>query len=122
MTKRRGRLCSKSKVWLERDDRPVFGDGKAHLLEKIEETGSLASAAKSLGMSYRGLWGRLAEMEKRLGMKLIERRSGGIHGGGSQLTRRGRDLLERYHCFRKGIDEYVDRRFARAFGEGAGKR
>ena len=34
------------------DDRLVFGPGKAELLARIEETGSIAAAGRAMGMSY----------------------------------------------------------------------
>jgi molybdate transport system regulatory protein len=112
---RRPRLKAKSKVWLEVDGRPVFGDGKAALLERIDRTGSMRAAAEALGMSYRALWGRLRTMERRLGTQLIVRQVGGRTGGGSRLTAAARRLLQRYRRFREGINAFVDTRFARAF-------
>lgn len=111
-----GKLKARSKVWLERGGRAVFGDGKARMLEQIDRTGSLAAAAEALGMSYRGLWGRLREMEQRLGMKLIARKAGGSGGGGSRLTPRGREFLDRYRRFRRGINAIVDARLEKVFG------
>ncbi|MDY6914218.1 MAG: LysR family transcriptional regulator [Planctomycetota bacterium] len=116
-TERHHKLTAKSKVWLESGGRAVFGDGKAELLEQIEQTGSLAAAAESMGMSYRGLWGRLREMERRLGMKLLVRTTGGRGGGGSQLTDQGRKLLSQYRRFRDGVDKLVDARFKKNFGQ-----
>lgn len=113
---RKTELQPRSKVWLNLAGRPVFGDGKARLLEEVDRAGSLAAAAKALGMSYRGLWGRLRGMERRLGMKLLERQTGGRGGGGSRLTAEARDLLQRYRRFRRGINDLVDARFREVFG------
>jgi len=110
-----GRLEPRSKVWLELNGQAVFGDGKARMLRTIEQTGSLTSAARMLGMSYRGLWERLGRMEKRLGVKLVSRRTGGPGGGGSHLTPQGHQLLEEYERFRDGINRFVDERFDRVF-------
>jgi len=112
------KLEARSKVWLELDGKPVFGDGKLHWLELIDQTGSLRAAAAKLGISYRGLWGRLRETEQRLGMTLVARRAGGRGGGGAALTPDARQLIQRYHHFRDGLNELVDRRFAAAFGRG----
>ena len=113
--RRRPKLKPKSKVWLELDGEPVFGDGKARMLETIEQAGSLTAAAGALGMSYRGLWGRLREMERRLGMKLLARKTGGAGGGGAELTAEGRLLLDQYRRFRRGINQMVDKRFENVF-------
>ncbi len=109
------KLKPKSKVWIELDGQPVFGDGKARLLEALQDTGSIRGAAERLGMSYRGAWGRLREMERRLGEPLTVRRSGGPKGGGSELTELGKELLRRYRRFRRGLNDLVDRRFERIF-------
>jgi hypothetical protein len=44
-------LCVKAKFWLTLGPRTLFGDGKAKLLEAVDELGSLRSAAQSMGMS-----------------------------------------------------------------------
>ena len=112
---RRAKRRARSKVWLELNGEPVFGDGKARMLETIERTGSLSAAAEHLSMSYRALWGRLRTMERRLGMTLVARQAGGPGGGGSQLTDDARQLLARYRRFRRRIDKIVDDRFDAAF-------
>ena len=114
--KRRSKLKPAFKVWLELGGQAVLGDGKARMLEAIDKSGSLAAGAESLHMSYRGLWGRLREMETRLGDVLVVRRTGGCGGGGSQLTPQARKLLRKYRRFRDGIDELVNRRFKSIFG------
>jgi molybdate transport system regulatory protein len=114
MAKRRARrLTPHLKVWLEADGRPAFGDGKLTWLEAIDETGSLRAAAARLRMSYRGLWHRLRVMEVRLGRQLVTRQTGGAGGGGMTLTDAGRALVRDYRRFRRGIDGYVRKRFAR---------
>ncbi|MBI4798570.1 MAG: LysR family transcriptional regulator, partial [Desulfarculus sp.] len=62
-------------MWLERDGRVLFGQGRQELLAAIVETGSLAGAAQKLGMSYRAAWGRLKASEERLGLALVEHSS-----------------------------------------------
>jgi len=109
--KHRKRLTPCVKVWLEAGGKPVFGDGKLEWLERIEETGSLREAARRLGMSYRGLWGRLRTMEERLGTRLVTRRTGGTGGGGMELTDDGKALVADYRRFRRGIDAFVAKRF-----------
>ncbi len=115
MSKFLRRLRPKSKVWVELEGKPVFGDGKATLLQALAETGSIRGAAQRLRMSYRAAWGRLREMERRLGQPVVARRAGGLGGGGSELTDFGKDLLRRYLEFRQGLNEVVDCRFRKAF-------
>ena len=44
-------------LWLETTEGVLFGMGRAELLDKIEECGSLKKAAEEMGMSYRAAWG-----------------------------------------------------------------
>jgi molybdate transport system regulatory protein len=97
-------LKPRCRAWLEKDRRPVFGDGRARLLEGIRRVGSIKGGAQTLGMSYRNAWVHLNHMEQRLGMKLVERRVGGSHGGGSRLTPAAAHLLSTYRLFRKALD------------------
>ncbi|NPV03628.1 MAG: LysR family transcriptional regulator [Syntrophaceae bacterium] len=60
------------KLWLEENDRVIFGPGRFELLEAIEECRSLSAAAKKMKMSYRAAWGRLRASEDRLGIRLVE--------------------------------------------------
>lgn len=108
-------MNAKSKIWIEKNGKPVFGDGRANLLETIDERGSINNAAKELGMSYRHAWGEIRLMEERLGIKLIKTRIGGRKGGGTILTDEGRGFLDKYHKFRDGINELVDKRFEKIF-------
>ncbi len=62
----------KHKIWLENNDRVIFGPGRDDLLKAIDECHSLNAAAKKLKMSYRAAWGRIKASEERLGMKLVE--------------------------------------------------
>ena len=88
------------KVWLDNGGK-AFGEGPYQLLLRIEKAGSLRKAAIELEMSYRKAWLLIRRCEERLGIELIERRAGGIAGGGSFLTQPGKELLERYGQFRK---------------------
>ena len=74
----------------------AIGPGKIALLEAIGETGSLTSAAKSLDMSYRRAWMLLDELNNALKKPAVASVKGGQHGGGSELTDVGRQLVELY--------------------------
>ena len=60
------------KLWLERNGKVLFGQGRQELLSAVVETGSLAGAAQKLSMSYRAAWGRIKASEERLGFALVE--------------------------------------------------
>lgn len=91
------RLTVKSKVWIEDEEgNVVFGAGRMRILSAVEEYGSILAAAKSLGMSYRAVWGKIRATEERLGQPILTKQTGGVHGGGSTLTPFGRVLIERF--------------------------
>ena len=109
----------KSKVWIEENNKPVFGSGRKALLEAIERNGSINRAAQEMNMSYRKAWGALRAMEERLGVKLVERQTGGRDGGGAALTDDARMFLNKYEALEKGIQELVDERFRSIFKGGS---
>ena len=76
----------KAKIWLEKDGEPVFGLGRFLLLEKIESSGSISSAAKELGYSYKKAWSFINLMEKRFGFELVSKKIGGRYGAGKTTT------------------------------------
>ncbi len=106
----------KIKLWLEKDGKPVFGDGRYELLSLIGDTGSINRAAKELKMSYRKAWGDVKLMEKRFGFKLVGTKTGGASGGGAELTEDARRLLEKYGRFRMGVDAAIEKQFTEVFG------
>jgi len=105
----------KSKLWIEVDGQPVFGGGKRCLLEAIEKYGSINQAAKESHMSFRKAWSCLNAMEERLGVKLIERQTGGQDGGGTVLTKSARTILKKYRNMERGLQKIVDGRFQKIF-------
>jgi molybdate transport system regulatory protein len=107
----------RSKLWIEVDGQPVFGRGRRFLLQAIDRYGSINQAAKEVNISYRKAWGYIKAMEERLGIKLIERQTGGKDGGGAVLTDEAREFLEKYELLEQGIREMLDERFREIFGK-----
>jgi molybdate transport system regulatory protein len=105
----------KCKVWVLFGEKVKLGDGRARLLERIDELGSLRKAVAQFGMSYRNAWGYLRDLERAAGFTLLDRRAGGGTGSGMRLTKRGKEFLVRYWRFRQQVDAVVDRQFTRAF-------
>jgi molybdate transport system regulatory protein len=110
-------LSPRCKVWFEQDNKVVLSDWRIELLERIEETGSLAKAAKRLDVPYRTAWYKLKEIEERLGIKLILTQSGGTEGGGSQLTIESRQIIRRFRRVTEGLSKLVERRFQDEFAD-----
>lgn len=108
-------MRARFKLWIEEDEKLIFSGWRAELLEAIEETGSLSEAASRLKIHFRSAWGRVREMEQRLGVKLVETHVGGVGGGGARLTPAGRDLVRKYHQLNADLAAEVERRFAELF-------
>lgn len=97
------------KVWLEKNKRVLFGEGRRDLLRAIEDYGSLAQAAKKMNMSYRAAWGRLKASEDRLGFPLAEKDLEQGKKGGLHLTRQGKALLDQYTTIHKAMESLVEK-------------
>jgi molybdate transport system regulatory protein len=106
----------KYKVWLDFGGR-AFGDGPARLLDGVQESGSLRKAAVDLGMSYNKAWRILHAAEQRLGFPLLDRSVGGSLGGGSQLTPRAKDLVQRYRALSVDADAALKEVFQHHFDD-----
>jgi molybdate transport repressor ModE-like protein len=108
------RLGVKAKFWLTLGDGTLFGDGKAALLEAVDQHGSLRQAAASMEMSYRHAWGLLRELDEAAGFAFLEH-----SGAGSRttlrLTERGRQFIAAYRQFRAPLQGIVDREFRKVF-------
>ncbi len=82
-----------------------FGPGPAALLEATDRLGSLRAAAAEADMAYSKAWTSLRACEQALGFPLLEREAGGRRGGGSRLTKEGRDLLAGYRELERRMDQ-----------------
>lgn len=78
------------------DDRRWFGPGKAELLDRIRETGSISAAGRCMGMSYKRAWTLVETLNAMFREPLVSSARGGAQGGGATLTPLGEALLGRY--------------------------
>ena len=105
------------KVWLELRGEYVFGHGLAQMLEAVRETGSIKEAAKSLGKSYRYVWGRIKQAEESIGESLVATQVGGMGPHRSELTPKAAELLEAFLALRQRMTEVLDQEFSARFGK-----
>lgn len=77
-------------------DEAMLGPGKAELLERIRETGSIAAAGRAMAMSYKRAWSLVEEMNAAFREPLVESARGGAQGGGARLTEAGERVLSGY--------------------------
>jgi len=112
-----GTITPGHRIWLHVDGVRMFGPGTHELLRHVDGTGSLHRAAKLMGMSYTKAWTLLRKTEEHLGWPLVERHVGGADGGGTSLTKKGRDLLQRFDRFMAETDAAMQEAFETAFGD-----
>jgi molybdate transport system regulatory protein len=103
------------KIWLDHNGK-AFGEGPYELLKRVERTNSLHAAAHQMDMSYSKAWKLIQSMEKRLGFSLLDRKVGGLSGGGSRVTLKGKELMRRYAQFEKEARKAIEKAYQKHFG------
>ncbi len=93
----------------------VLSPETAQFLEMIDHTGSIQNACGCMHMSYSRGWRTLNHMEQELGYPLVERFPGGSSGGGSALTREGRQLLHAYQQYQESLRRVAEDLFRELF-------
>jgi molybdenum ABC transporter molybdate-binding protein len=78
------------RVWAQRAGQAILGAGRLELLEHIARHRSISAAARQLGMGYRHAWQMVQQINQAAGEPLVTASTGGVEGGGAQLTPLGR--------------------------------
>ncbi len=78
------------------DDDRYVGHGRIELMELIGKYGSIAQAAKAMGMSYKRAWYLADAINATFAEPVIERKHGGKGGGSAQLSGFGTTLVRDY--------------------------
>ena len=89
-------IVVRSKVWLEKDGKLFMGFGRATLLERIDQLGSISAAARSMHLAYRNAWLWVEAMNRLATSPLVEKSTGGARGGYARLTSAGRKIIADY--------------------------
>ena len=66
------------------------------LLERIDKFGSIAAAARSMGLGYRNAWLWVEAMNRLAPVPLVQKGTGGASGGYAILTDEGRKVIAEY--------------------------
>lgn len=111
--------CSNSTIgltgslWLNRAENKFLGGDRIHLLEKIDELGSITKAAKAAGISYKTAWDTVNQINNLAEKPLVDRLTGGKGGGGTSLTAEGKRVIAQFKTIqeehRKFLDNLEDR-------------
>ncbi|NTU59114.1 MAG: TOBE domain-containing protein [Chlorobiaceae bacterium] len=95
-------------IWFQKSQNRFLGGDRIILLEKIDELGSINSAAKAVGISYKTAW-HLVNMMNNLSEKpLVDRVTGGKGGGGTVLTREGKQVIEQFRVVQEEHRKFLE--------------
>jgi hypothetical protein len=67
-------------IWFQKSQNRFLGGDRIALLEKIDELGSINSAAKAVGISYKTAWHVVHMMNNLSEKPLVDRMTGGKSG------------------------------------------
>ncbi|MGN1141971.1 MAG: NTP transferase domain-containing protein [Oliverpabstia sp.] len=95
-----------------------FGPGSYELLTWIDKTGSIQDACREMELSYSKGSKMIKTLEKQLGFSVVQRRTGGIGGGGSELTEEGKRLIQKYRLLVTAVQNYSEIKYQEYFGRG----
>ena len=76
----------------------MLGPGKAELLQRIHDTGSISAAGRAMKMSYKRAWMLVEEMNAAFRDPLVDRTRGGAGGGGARVTEAGLAVMALYRA------------------------
>lgn len=96
-------------VWLRAGQQTLGGAARIALLAAIRDTGSITSAAKAVGVSYKAAWDAVDAMNNLAGEPLVMRAAGGKGGGGTTLTPRAHRLIETFHAIEREHRKFIER-------------
>ena len=86
----------RARFWITGKEQGYLGIGRIQLLENIAQYGSINSAAKAMGMSYKKAWKLIDELNQMSDAPLVIKSQGGKAGGGTALTDEGKRLVAKF--------------------------
>jgi len=99
----------RSKLEVDTEFGTFLGDTRIRLLEAIAQQGSISQAAKAVPLSYKAAWDAVDAMNNLADQPLVIRSTGGKHGGGTQLTDYGRQVVALYRALEAEYQSALDR-------------
>ncbi|MDR1227662.1 MAG: TOBE domain-containing protein [Azoarcus sp.] len=94
---------------VETEQGAFLGNTRIRLLEAIDVHGSISQAAKFVPLSYKAAWDAVETMNNLADRPLVTRATGGRHGGGTQLTDYGRQMVELYRALEAEYQSALER-------------
>lgn len=97
------------RCWIDINGEKFFGPGPAELLENIQQEGSIAKAAKKMGMSYKKAWDIVETLNTRGKKPYVVSHKGGENGGGATLTETGKTVVARYKTLTAKLNTIIQK-------------
>lgn len=97
----------KSRFWITVDGLPYLGNGRVALLEAIDKHGSISSAAKEIGVSYRKAWKLIESVNNAANEALVIKSAGGKQGGGTVLTDHAKETIAKYRQLQQSCESFL---------------
>jgi len=101
-------MAISSNLTLEILDKPFLLEKRIELLVAIKKTGSINKAAKEVPMSYKAAWEAVEIMNNLSTTPIVLRKTGGVDGGGTTLTKYGENLLSTYFLLKEEQKKFIE--------------
>jgi len=85
-----------------------MGPGKAELIARIAETGSISAAARAMRMSYRRAWQLVEALNQDFRGPVVTTAIGGTRGGGARVTPFGQRLVRQFRAMEGKASAVID--------------
>ena len=102
-------IALEGKVWMTVGGENLGGTNRVELLAAIGQLGSITSAARLVGLSYKAAWDAIDTMNNLAGEPLVQRSTGGKGGGGTRLTARGAQLVDNFKTIEQVHQDFLER-------------
>jgi molybdate transport system regulatory protein len=103
----------KARVIVQLDGENLLGPGRVRLMEKIQSTGSIAEAAREMGISYRKALRLINCINDQFENDVILTWKGGTDYGGAKLSESGQKLIDQYREMLKRVDLVLEEEASR---------
>ncbi len=103
------RVAVTAPLWMQKESQNFLGGNRIDLLEQIDRCGSISTAAKAAGMSYKTAWDALNVMNNLAEQPLTIAATGGSGGGGTRLTDEGEKVVRLYRLLEAEHREMLTR-------------
>lgn len=100
--------CLQCNFSVNTDTGVFLTEPRIRLLESIEACGSISSAARALGMSYKWAWDEVNTLNHKAPVAMVACNTGGRRGGGAALTPYGVRIVAFYRALAREYQQTVD--------------